>query len=141
MRKVSEWHLPCIAQVAFHLGINLEWMSWNPHILITISVIKPWKFHCVREPWGENLQSSLDLSGELCISSSFISFPSSFQVSGRTCHGSIHASNSCGTLLGRGSLAYESSQDVGDIPHQYPVIKDFNMNVLAGCSRVCHCKF
>ena len=58
------------------------------------------------------LQPSLDISGELCISSHCFSSPSSVQVSGRTCNRSIQTSNSCCTSLDGGLLALHSYQHV-----------------------------
>ena len=39
--------------------------------------------------WVACIQSSLNMTDELCISSLFLSFHTSIQVSGRTCHGSL----------------------------------------------------
>ena len=62
--------------------------------------------------WG---QTSLDISGQFCISFSCIHSPSSVQVSGRTSHRSIQTLNSSCTLLDGGSLASHSSQHVGGL--------------------------
>ena len=55
----------------------------------------------------ECFQPSLDISGELCISSSLNS--TSIHISGRTCHKSCQASNSSRTSLERGSLASQNT--------------------------------
>ena len=62
----------------------------------------------------ECFQPSLNISGELCISSSCIISLRSVQISGRTSHRSIQTSNSSFTLLwlGGGILAFHSSQHV-----------------------------
>ena len=61
----------------------------------------------------ECLQPSLDVSGKLCISSSHISLFSSVQASRRTCERSTQTSDSGGIMLDGGSLAYHSSQHLG----------------------------
>ena len=61
----------------------------------------------------EFLQPSLDISGMLCVSSSYFSSSTSVQVPGRTCQRSTQTFDSCGTMLDRGSLAPHSSQHVG----------------------------
>ena len=50
-------------------------------------------------------QPSLDISDKLCISPSYISFPSSVQVSGRTCYRQVQTSDSCCTMLDEDSSA------------------------------------
>ena len=60
----------------------------------------------------ECFQLSLDTSGELCVSSSFIYSPSSLQVSGRPDHRSFQTFSS-DTLFDRGSLASHSLQPIG----------------------------
>ena len=61
----------------------------------------------------ECLQPSLDISGKLPVSSSYISSSSSVQVCGRTCQNSTHTFVSDGTMLDGGSLASQSSEHVG----------------------------
>ena len=58
----------------------------------------------------EWFQSSLEISGELYISSSYVSSPSFVQVGDRTYRRSLPTSNSIHTLLDGGSLASHSSQ-------------------------------
>ena len=61
----------------------------------------------------ECLLPSMELSGELSISSVCINSSSLVQLSNRTCHKSIQTSHSCGTMLDGSSLAFPSSQHVG----------------------------
>ena len=79
----------------------------------------------------ECFQPSVDISGELCISSC-ISSPTSLQVSGRTCHRSIQIPNSNFTLLDRGSLAFYSSQQVERHSSLVPTTKDLIRDTLVG---------
>ena len=60
----------------------------------------------------ECLQPSLDISGKLCVSSSWISSSYFVQVSGGTCQQSSQTTDSGGTMLDGGSLAPQSSQPV-----------------------------
>ena len=69
--------------------------------------------HYLWEPLGKDFQTSLDISGELCISYSCISFPISVQVSGRTYHRSVQTYYSSCILLDGGFLSSHSSQHVG----------------------------
>ena len=80
----------------------------------------------------ECIQSSLDVSGKLWLSSSCISPAGSVQISGRTCHSSIQTSDSGGIMLYGGSLASHSSQHVGNVSQCCPVVKDLVMDVLVG---------
>ena len=61
----------------------------------------------------ECIQPSMEVSNELCISSSCISSFSFVQVSTGTCHKQIQTSYSGGIMLYEGSLASHSSQHVG----------------------------
>ena len=71
----------------------------------------PWKPTTSGSLWVECFYILLDILSELCISSCCISFPSSFQVSGRTYHKSIQT-DSIGTLLDGGFLVSHSSPHV-----------------------------
>ena len=55
----------------------------------------------------------MKVSGELFISSACINSFSVTQVSSGTCHKSVHTPHSIGTMLDRGSLAFQTSQHVG----------------------------
>ena len=79
-------------------------------------------------PAVEHFQSSLDLSGELCISSSCNSYPRSVEVSSRTCHKSTQNSNSSCTLLDVGFFTSHSSQHVG----RYSLLVSYLMDILVG---------
>ena len=61
----------------------------------------------------ECLQSSLDVSCKLCVSSYHISSSSSVQISGRTCQRSTQTFDSGGIMFDGDSLASHSSQHVG----------------------------
>ena len=61
----------------------------------------------------EKFQLPLAVLGELCITSSYISFISSMHVSGRTSNISMQTSDSYCDLLFGGSLASYCSQHVG----------------------------
>ena len=69
----------------------------------------------------ECLQPSLDVSGKLCVFSSWISSSGSVNVSDRTCQRSTQMVDSGGTMFDGGSLAPHTSQDVGRhslvVPH------------------------
>ena len=65
----------------------------------------------------EHFQPVLDISGELHISSSCITFPSSVYVAGRTCHRSIRTYNSNCTLLNGSFLVSHSLNILKDIPY------------------------
>ena len=77
------------------------------------------------------LQTSLDLSGKLCVSSSHISSSSSVQVSIRTGQRPTQTFYSGGTMLDGCSLASHISQHA-DIPQQCPIIKDLILDVSVG---------
>ena len=36
----------------FNFGVNQIWICWNPHILININIITPWKIQFLWEPLG-----------------------------------------------------------------------------------------
>ena len=61
----------------------------------------------------ECFRPSLDIYGDLCVSCSCISSPSSVQVSGIIYQQSIQTTYSTGTLLDGGSLASHSFQHAG----------------------------
>ena len=82
---VSEWHLlPNIAQTAFHL-----WDQPEKDLLAfscnNISCIAPSNSNSSGRLGVECFQQPLDITGELCVSSSCISCPGYVQVSGITC--------------------------------------------------------
>ena len=99
--------------MAFTFGVYQRWICWHPPIPLNVSIVTPWKLYYLWRPCFEGIQLSLDTSGKLYLSSSCISFFSSIQVSGRTCHRSIQTFGSGSTILDRGSLASHSSQHVG----------------------------
>ena len=72
-------------------------------------------------PGVESLQPSLNISGKLCVSFSYISSSGSVQGSGGTCQRSTQTVDSSGTMLDEGSLAPHSSQHAGRqssaVPH------------------------
>ena len=75
--------------------------------------LHPWKCTTSGTLGIKCFQQSLDISGELCVSSFFISLPSFVPSFSTTCHRSIQTSHSSCFLLGGGSLACHSSQCVG----------------------------
>ena len=110
---LPEWHvLPQVAQAAFHLWGLPEVDLLASSYPLNASIITPWNLHYL---WGlgvECLQSCLDVSGKLCVSSFCISSSGSVQVSGRTYQRSTQMFDSGGTMLDGGSLALHSSQHV-----------------------------
>ena len=61
----------------FTFEVYQRWICWHPPIPLNVSIIIPWKFHYL---WGlgiECLQSSLEVSDKLWLSSSCISSSSS----------------------------------------------------------------
>ena len=60
----------------------------------------------------EHCQPSTAILRELCIFSYCFSSSSSVQVSGRTCHMSVHTSDPCCTMLDGGSLAFHYTQHI-----------------------------
>ena len=113
----------------FSFGVYQRWICWLPNVPLNVSIIIPQKI------WGlgvECIQPSLDISGKLSLSSSYISLSSSVHVSGRKCHCLIQTFDSIGTTLDRGSLASHSTQHAADIPWCCLIIKDVIMDVLVG---------
>ena len=110
---VPEWHLlSCVVWAAFIFSVTQRWISWHPHVPINVSTFTSWKGHTSRGLGVEKFQPSVEISGELYVSSCFGS-PGSIQVPGRTCYRAIHTSVSDCTLLDGSSLASHSSQHVG----------------------------
>ena len=77
----------------------------------------------------KHFQPSFDISGELHISSCWISYPSSVQDFSITFHKSMQTSNSSCTMLDRGSLASHCSGHMEDFPHWGPIVKDLVMDL------------
>ena len=112
-RLVLEWHLlPHIAQAVFKLGVIQRWICWHPHKPINFDIIHMMENLLPLGALVKCFQGSLDISGELCVSSPCIHSPSSVQVSGKTWHRSFHISDPYCTLLDGRSLAYNNSQHV-----------------------------
>ena len=80
----------------------------------------------------ECLQPSLDVSGKLCVSSSYISSSSSVQVSGRTCKRLTQTFDAGGIMLDRAPWLPTVLNMLADIPQQCPIIKDLIMDVSVG---------
>ena len=72
----------------------------------------------------------MDISGELCVSTSCISSSDSVQVSGGTCHGSIQAFYSGGTMLHVVSWFHTLCGILEYIPYETLTIKSLIMDVL-----------
>ena len=77
-------------------------------------------------------QTSLDVSGKLCVSFSCISSSCCVQVSGRTCHRWTQTFDSGGTMLDVGSMAPHSSQHVDRCSLVVPIMKYLIMDVSVG---------
>ena len=114
---LPEGHLlPQMAQVAFCLwGLpELDLLASSHTTQCSMLVLlHPGNSTTSRGLGVECLQPSLDISGKLCLSTSYISSSSSVHVSGKTCQRSTHTSDSGGTILNGGSLVSHSSQHVG----------------------------
>ena len=106
-----EWHLLLqVAQAAFALGPS----RGGPNDIFSFYSMLA-LFHLGKSTtsgglWVECLQSSLDFSGKLYVSSSS---SSSVHISCRTCQWSTETFDSGGTMLDGDSLASHSSQHVG----------------------------
>ena len=111
-KLVPEWHFLLHKQLS-SFRINQGWIFWLPHIPISVSFITLWTTIASRSYGVECLQPSMEVSGELCISSSHVNSCSVVQVPSETCHKSIQTSYSSGTMLDGGSLAFHSSHHVG----------------------------
>ena len=97
-----------------------------PGIFLFYSMPPLFHFGNSTASWGlgvECLQSSLEISGKLCVSSSGSGPSCSVQVSSRTCQWSTQTFASGGSMLDGGSLASHSSQDAGRCSLAVPTCK------------------
>ena len=85
--------------------------------------------------WVEHFQVSLEISNELCMPSSDISFSSSVEISGRMDYRLIQTSTSSCALLCGVCLAGPCKQYVGRCFHQCPIVKD-HITILFICQAV-----
>ena len=99
--------------MCFNFLVNWRWICWLPQLQINVSISAPWKIHCLWKARNECFQPPLDISYELCVSSSCITSPSSDHISGKTCQMSTQTSYSVGALLDAGSWPSHSSWHVG----------------------------
>ena len=116
----------------FTFGAFQRWTCWHLLVPLNTSIITPWNLNY---PWGlgvECLQPSLDISGMLCVSFSYISSSGSVQVSGGTCQRSTQMVESDGTVLDGSFLDPHRSQHVARHSLICPIIKDLVMDVLVG---------
>ena len=111
----------------------------TPHIPVTVSIIHLGDSTTCGCHEHKHFQPSMDISDGLCISFSYISSPSSVQISGRICLRLIKISDSCYTMLDGNSLASHGSSHVGRyfwlVTHCEDLIRDV---MVVGLSMVCH---
>ena len=127
---VPEWHLLLHrAQAGFKL-----WGQAELELLASSHTNQYYHYYTleIHSLWFDWFHQFLDIPGELCISSSFISIPNPVHVSGRTCHRSVHTSKSSCTLLDGDSLASTVLNILEDMPHRFPIIKDVIKNCWVG---------
>ena len=98
----------CVVHAAFQVMGQLEVDLFQHYYTLSLEAF-----------WVENVQLSLDISGELCLSSFCISSPSSVQVSGKTCHRSTQTYYCRSILLDGSSLAFHSAQHIDIFPLSY----------------------
>ena len=80
----------------------------------------------------ECIQTSLDISGKVCLSSFCIISFGSVHVSDRTCQRSVQTFDSSNAMLDGGSLASHILNMLEDVSQHCPVIKDLTVDVLVG---------
>ena len=133
-RLIHEWHLPHIAWVVFWL-----WGEQEMDVLTSSCINQCQHYNNTLEDQlssrsieVECFQPSLEVSGELSISSFSNNFPGSVQVSDWTCHRSMQTSHCCCALLDGVSLTSYYSQQFGSCSHWCPIMKYLIKDVLVG---------